>query len=125
MTATWALEEMCIHSSGDEFLCSDNQLEIRRAHDGYGAVDIGVQQRVDGSDQEKESIREIIRMMNEYFGNEVLVMPMYKDVRQKCKNTNELCAFWSAVGECESNRNFMLSNCPATCRFCLLTNTKQ
>lgn len=69
------------------------------------------------------------------------------------QNLNELCAFWVAVGkskllycnndraknhlihifcfnnivvvagECESNRIFMLSNCAAACRFCLLLNT--
>jgi len=37
-----------------------------------------------------------------------------------CQNTNELCAFWTSVGECESNRGFMLSHCSASCRLCAL-----
>ena len=39
------------------------------------------------------------------------------------KNDHELCAFWTSVGECESNRGFMLENCAAACRLCLLANT--
>ena len=39
------------------------------------------------------------------------------------KNDHELCAFWTSVGECETNRGFMLDNCPAACRLCLLSNT--
>ena len=38
------------------------------------------------------------------------------------KNVHELCAFWTSVGECESNRKFMLEHCPAACRLCLLSN---
>jgi hypothetical protein len=38
------------------------------------------------------------------------------------KNRHELCAFWTSVGECESNRGFMLDNCPASCRLCLLSS---
>lgn len=35
------------------------------------------------------------------------------------KNKNELCAFWTYVGECESNRGFMMENCAAACKMCL------
>jgi hypothetical protein len=39
------------------------------------------------------------------------------------RNSNELCAFWASIGECESNRLFMMSHCAAACRFCLLVAT--
>lgn len=38
------------------------------------------------------------------------------------KNYHELCAFWSSVGECETNRIFMMENCVAACRLCLLAS---
>ena len=39
------------------------------------------------------------------------------------KNEHELCGFWSSLGECETNRGFMLSHCAAACRLCLLQAT--
>ena len=45
------------------------------------------------------------------------------DVSIFSKNDHELCAFWTSVNECETNRGFMLDNCPAACRLCLLANT--
>jgi len=42
----------------------------------------GVDQRIDGSDTEKESIQDVISMMQRYFMDEVLVKPAYKEVRQ-------------------------------------------
>lgn len=90
-------------------------------------VDVGVPQRVDGSDAEKEAVRRVLRRMEDYFLTEVLGNPSYARRvgagGSACRNTNELCAFWTSVGECESNRGFMLSNCAAACRLCLLLHT--
>ncbi len=39
------------------------------------------------------------------------------------KNNHDLCAFWTSVGECDSNRIFMQDNCAAACQLCLLAST--
>ncbi|OEU20554.1 hypothetical protein FRACYDRAFT_153985, partial [Fragilariopsis cylindrus CCMP1102] len=83
----------------------------------------GVTQRIDGSESEKQAVRDVLKHMDNYFFHEVLALQEYEYARSRWYNSNELCAFWSSVGECESNRVFMLSNCPAACRFCLLLHS--
>mmetsp|Transcript_1248 Transcript_1248/g.2229 ORF Transcript_1248/g.2229 Transcript_1248/m.2229 type:complete len:181 (+) Transcript_1248:94-636(+) len=86
-------------------------------------MDLGVEQRITGSETEQLRIRNVLRKMYNYFDDEVLTRSEYEHVRGRCKNEHELCAFWTSVGECESNRGFMLENCAAACRLCLLANT--
>lgn len=107
-------EHLCVDTGNDSFVCTEGSQLIREKSD------FGVPQRIDGTEEEKRQIREVIEKTSEYFFNEVLVMPEYEHVRTACKNNNELCAFWTSVGECETNRVFMMSNCAAACRFCLL-----
>jgi len=35
-----------------------------------------------------------------------------------CKDTNEFCATWSKMGECQKNPGWMLKNCPVSCKEC-------
>ena len=35
-----------------------------------------------------------------------------------CEDSNDNCATWAAIGECQSNPGFMLQNCPVTCKMC-------
>ena len=42
---------------------------------------------------------EIVRKMNEYMTNEVMVKEEYESVRQKCKNKHRNCAKWAAIGK--------------------------
>jgi len=86
-------------------------------------VDSGVPQRISGSAAEQQRITDVMGKMHEYFVDEVLSRPEYAHVRNKCKNNHDLCAFWTSVGECETNRNFMQDNCAAACRLCLLAST--
>ncbi|KAG7336749.1 ShK domain-like protein [Nitzschia inconspicua] len=113
---------VCVDIGEPEMVCTDQVLETRQQVDGK-SVNVGVTQRIDGSETEKAAIREVLQRMDEYFVTEVLALPEYAYARHRCKNSNELCAFWSSVGECETNRVFMLTNCPAACRFCLLLNS--
>eukprot|EP00586_Coscinodiscus_wailesii_P002260 CAMPEP_0172492322 /NCGR_PEP_ID=MMETSP1066-20121228/23426_1 /TAXON_ID=671091 /ORGANISM="Coscinodiscus wailesii, Strain CCMP2513" /LENGTH=336 /DNA_ID=CAMNT_0013261863 /DNA_START=99 /DNA_END=1106 /DNA_ORIENTATION=+ len=39
-------------------------------------------------------------------------------VMTECKNRKELCAFWAAIGECEANPAYMVTNCAPSCRSC-------
>jgi len=117
----------------NNYVCTDDPEASRRAvslvaDDGSDMssafdLDLGVEQRITGSAQEQIKIRAVLRKMYKYFDEEVLSRPEYERVRGKCKNQHELCAFWSSVGECESNRGFMLEHCAAGCRLCILAHT--
>lgn len=86
-------------------------------------MNLGVEQRITGSETEQLRIRNVLRKMYTYFEEEVLSRSEYEHIRGRCKNEHELCAFWTSVKECETNRGFMLKNCPAACRLCLMANT--
>jgi hypothetical protein len=47
------------------------------------SLDRGVAQRIDGTEREKNSISEVLRRMDEYFLNEVLVYPEYEITRNQ------------------------------------------
>jgi hypothetical protein len=36
----------------------------------------------------------------------------------RCKNLNDLCSLWSALGECKKNPRYMLENCGPACSSC-------
>ncbi|KAL7536918.1 hypothetical protein ACHAWF_007136 [Thalassiosira exigua] len=129
-------EPKCIAvDSYHTYACADNPEATRRAlasADGGNSddvaasafdVDLGVEQRITGSETEQLRIRNVLRKMYAYFDEEVLSRSEFEHVRGRCKNDHELCAFWTSVGECETNRSFMLENCAAACRLCLLANT--
>ena len=118
------------------YICTDSPEASRRAVsssiDGSSSdnvivsafdMNLGVEQRITGSESEQLKIRNVLRKMYTYFEEEVLSRSEYEHVRRRCKNDHELCAFWTSVNECETNRGFMLDNCPAACRLCLLANT--
>jgi len=118
-------ESVCVvagNKTPPEMICTREVLETRTQYDD-NSINVGVTQRIDGSESEKQAVRDVLKHMDHYFFHEVLALPEYEYARSRCKNSNELCAFWSSVGECESNRVFMLTNCPAACRFCLLLHS--
>ena len=82
----------------------------------------GVPQKIDGSEEEKNAVRKIIQKMDIYFTEEVVGNNVYRDASKygQCQNHHGLCAFWTSVGECETNRGFMIQKCAAACRLCLL-----
>ncbi|KAL7520793.1 hypothetical protein ACHAWX_006181 [Stephanocyclus meneghinianus] len=94
--------------------------EERLYHD---FVNLGVNQRLSGTEEEIQKVRDVMLEMISYFDHEVMSRSEYEHVRGSCRNDHELCAFWASVGECESNRVFMLQNCAAACRLCLLQAT--
>lgn len=124
--------KFCTYTGDDTYQCSQDPLTTigvtHVEHNGEwnyqdDRVSIGVPQRIDGTEAERLAITKVLQLSQIYFYDEVLSMPEYKDVRSRCNNRNELCAFWAAVGECETNRVFMLPNCPLACRLCLLKYT--
>mmetsp|Transcript_34895 Transcript_34895/g.49514 ORF Transcript_34895/g.49514 Transcript_34895/m.49514 type:complete len:154 (+) Transcript_34895:108-569(+) len=118
----------CVSKNEDEYFCTNDALYARQLMDATKGINSinsqGVQQSVDGTYSEREAVSQVLLKMEEYFVNEVLSKSDYENVRERCRNNNRLCAFWASVGECESNRIFMLDNCAAACRLCLLAMTK-
>ncbi|CCD64694.1 peroxidase [Caenorhabditis elegans] len=41
-----------------------------------------------------------------------------ENVDKSCKDRHDLCKFWSSIGECTSNKNWMEDHCPVSCDFC-------
>ena len=74
--------EMCVDVGRDQFNCTDDVFATRYQVDG-STIDVGVTQRIDGSEIEKTAIREVLRRMDHYFFNEVLAMPEYEYARQR------------------------------------------
>jgi hypothetical protein len=100
-------QSVCVDVGKDSvrnMVCTDQVLETRQKIDGT-SIDVGVTQRIDGSESEKKAIREVLKRMDQYFTTEVLALPEYEFARHRCKNSNELCAFWASMGECETNRS--------------------
>ena len=42
-----------------------------------------------------------------------------------CKNTDELCAYWTSENQCNTNVTFMLEHCPLACQSCQLIDQFQ
>ncbi|KAL3798259.1 hypothetical protein HJC23_000173 [Cyclotella cryptica] len=106
---------------------NQNSEQLPRSHSGEQLssdfVNLGVNQRLSGTEEEIQKVRDVMLEMISYFDQEVMSRSEYEHVRGSCRNEHELCAFWASVGECESNRVFMLQNCAAACRLCLLQAT--
>ncbi|CAL2031969.1 unnamed protein product [Caenorhabditis brenneri] len=39
-------------------------------------------------------------------------------VDKSCKDKHDLCKFWSSIGECNTNKNWMEDHCPVSCDVC-------
>uniref|UniRef100_A0A1I7UKP3 Neprilysin n=1 Tax=Caenorhabditis tropicalis TaxID=1561998 RepID=A0A1I7UKP3_9PELO len=40
------------------------------------------------------------------------------NVDKSCKDKHDLCKFWSSIGECNTNKNWMEDHCPVSCDVC-------
>ena len=63
-------------------------------------------------------ILNLIQEASAYMKNEVAVEAKYASLREICVNKHALCAFWAALGECESNPGYMKVNCGPICKSC-------
>jgi hypothetical protein len=81
----------------------------------YGE-DLGVKQGFD--EEEKDKVIPILGKARSYLREVVFQEPQYAPVRENCKNLHAFCAFWAAVGECESNANYMNVTCAPVCQSC-------
>eukprot|EP00521_Asterionellopsis_glacialis_P009210 CAMPEP_0195287084 /NCGR_PEP_ID=MMETSP0707-20130614/4297_1 /TAXON_ID=33640 /ORGANISM="Asterionellopsis glacialis, Strain CCMP134" /LENGTH=555 /DNA_ID=CAMNT_0040346809 /DNA_START=40 /DNA_END=1707 /DNA_ORIENTATION=+ len=74
----------------------------------------GVKQSAEGS--EVRDTLNIIERSIIYYETEAVNLP--KRVMKDCLNRHELCSFWSAIGECENNKAYMVTNCAPACGSC-------
>ena len=77
-------------------------------------TDFGELQQVSGDDW--KATVDVIEKTIHYMKTETGNLP--NDVLDKCMNRHELCAFWVALGECEKNRAYMMTNCAPSCLSC-------
>jgi hypothetical protein len=76
-------EDVCIETSPNEdFVCTRKVLETRKLYDGE-MINVGVTQRVDGAEEEKQAIRDVLHRMDMYFFQEVLAFPEYSFARSR------------------------------------------
>lgn len=76
-------QDVCIETAPNEdFICTRQVLEIREMYDRQ-SINVGVTQRVDGAEEEKEAIRDVLHQMDMYFFTEVLALPEYSYARSR------------------------------------------
>ena len=75
-------------TSKDDYQCTDDPLGLTRAVDKKTGAqtsryNLGLAQRVDGTEAEKKAIMEVLVKMDEYFVHEVLAHPEYVGVKHR------------------------------------------
>lgn len=73
-------EDRCADQGNGQFSCTQDVPSFREYLDGRSR-DLGVDQRVDGSEDEKRQITNVLMQMVDYFNDEVFAMPEYEHVR--------------------------------------------
>lgn len=63
--------KFCVALSSEEAVCSAEPMEAHRV-DVLDEIGHGVDQRIDGTDTEQNSIKEVLKLMNAYWNEEVL-----------------------------------------------------
>lgn len=74
--------DVCIDVGEEEMTCTREVLETRTLHDNI-SINVGVTQRIDGSDAEKQAVRDVLKHMDNYFFHEVLALPEYEYARSR------------------------------------------
>ena len=80
-------KRICLDDDDDDdnnigsYTCTTRGEQLKLEEERERPYNLGVAQRMDGSDTEKSLIRDVISMMQQYFMDEVLSKPVYKDVR--------------------------------------------
>jgi len=77
-------ESVCIigNKSLPEMTCTREVLEMRTQYDEV-SINVGVTQRIDGSELEKQAVRDVLKHMDRYFFHEVLALPEYEYARSR------------------------------------------
>ena len=62
-------------------------------------IDLGVEQRIAGSDAEKERIHNVLRRMHKYFEEEILSLSQYEHVRGRWSVLVIICFLRNLCGD--------------------------
>jgi len=115
---TWASMGECEHNSGYmmQFCCQSCKKVLLRSSETRVLTELerngGLEQEVSGSAEEQEKMAAVLAEMWEHMES------LDFELVDNCKNTNKLCVFWAAIGECEANRSWMITGCAPACRSC-------
>jgi hypothetical protein len=78
------------NKNGDDYnyQCTDDPLVLTQAVDpttglSTNKYNLGLDQRIDGTESEKQAIRDVLVRMDEYYINEVLAHPEYATTRNR------------------------------------------
>jgi len=82
----------------------------------YSKEEFGVSQKLDGANVDESS--KFIDHWRSYMINVVMRDSSYSEVRDRCKNQDEMCSFWAMIGECDKNPSYMKINCAPACLSC-------
>lgn len=81
-------------------------------------ANFGVKQIADGD--QKEKTLDIVKTSLNYMEKSEDFRSLSLEIRNNCKNKNQLCSFWAAIGECQKNMAFMKIQCAPACQTCHL-----
>jgi len=117
----WASEGFCDesyyymidHCSLACRLC--DEVEEKKPVESYSqGLRVGVEQTVDGDDEQIERIQKVINFTERYYFHKL----MTDTIDDECANRHELCSFWAAYDECNIHYKYMETNCKLACLAC-------
>mmetsp|Transcript_37098 Transcript_37098/g.111127 ORF Transcript_37098/g.111127 Transcript_37098/m.111127 type:complete len:401 (-) Transcript_37098:231-1433(-) len=80
-------------------------------------IDFGVKQKEGGENATK--IAAVIRESKKYM-RKIMSDPAFANVRETCRNGNEMCSAWAAEGQCQRSSTTMKFQCAPACQSCEL-----
>jgi prolyl 4-hydroxylase len=81
------------------------------------AADMGVPQTLESKETYGMGVEEVaprIESSRKY----LKTVDLPTDLKELCRNENELCTIWALVGECDKNPTYMKKSCAPACQSC-------
>ena len=90
---------------------------ILRLQELSQGTDFGAAQKVEHESHRKIAVADVVQRMEstrEYMKNTQVT----KDIKDMCRNTDEMCTLWALAGECSKNPKYMKKSCAPACQSC-------
>lgn len=85
--------------------------------------DLGESQVLEGDETfSSADIKIRIAESREYMRKQIRSRNIDPELTRSCKNTDEMCTYWSLLGECENNPGYMKLSCGPACFSCEMFN---
>ena len=91
---------------------------IRRKRAYVTSVDVGPQQRIDGTAEQQDKIRNLLQHMDRYAKVNLTDVDVSPTARVLCRNEHDECASLAVRGQCRKDSLYMLAHCSLMCQFC-------